>query len=304
MTITLYEPFRAVFYTGFYAAHALEAYKAEGLDVRLAQPADPAGAAPGILAGEADVIWSGPMRLLQHHDRDQACALVGFAEVVTRDPFVLVGGKPRPDFRFRDLEGLRFGTVAEVPTPWMCVQEDIRRAGVDPAALDRVADQTMAANAASLKAGRLDVIQVFEPYVEQLVASGAGHIWYAAATRGHTSYTTLITTKEKLRRDQETALKMTRALAKTLTWLHGHGADEVAALVASYFPDLPRATLVGAIQRYKALGVWGRDPLLSEVGFVRLKLGLLSGGFIARDVPYESCVDPSFARQVIAEGAG
>lgn len=304
MTITLYEPFRALFYTAFYAAHALDAYKAEGLDVRLTQPADPAGAAPGILAGEADVIWSGPMRLLQHHDRDPGCQLVGFCEVVTRDPFVLLGREPRPQFRFTDLAGLRFGTVSEVPTPWMCVQEDIRRAGLDPAALDRVAGETMAANSEALRVGRLDVIQVFEPYVEQLVASGAGHIWYAAATRGHTSYTTLITTQEKLRRDPDTALKMTRALAKTLTWLHGHGAHEVAALVASYFPDLPRATLTGAIARYKALGVWGRDPLLSEVGFVRLKLGLLSGGFIARDVPYAACVDPSFARRVIAEGAG
>ena len=37
------------------------------------------------------------------------------------------------------------------------------------------------------------------------------------------------------------------------------------------------------------------------VGFIRLKLGLLSGGFIARDVPYDNCVDPSFANRVIAE---
>ncbi len=35
MVITLFEPFRAVFYTPFYAAHTLDAYGAEGIDVRL-----------------------------------------------------------------------------------------------------------------------------------------------------------------------------------------------------------------------------------------------------------------------------
>ena len=38
----------------------------------------------------------------------------------------------------------------------------------------------------------LDAVQVFQPYAEELLASGAGHLWYAAADRGLTAYTTPI----------------------------------------------------------------------------------------------------------------
>ena len=127
------------------------------------------------------------MRILVARDRDPAATLVSFCEVVTRDPFFLIGREPRPGFTLADLAGLRVATVSEVPTPWLCLQEDIRQAGCDPLALDRIDDQTMAQNTDALRAGALDVIQVFEPFVQELVSEGAGHVWYAAADRGPTS---------------------------------------------------------------------------------------------------------------------
>lgn len=179
MTIVLTETFRAVFYAPFYAAHALGAYEDEGVDVRLQTPEYPEAAGGGLLSSDSDVSWGGPMRVLVARDRDPNSDLVGFCEVVTRDPFVLVGSAPNPEFKLSDLAGRRFGTVSEVPTPWMCLQEDIRRAGLDPMSLDRVTGCTMADNAAALRDGALDVVQLFEPFVEQLVREGAGHIWQA-----------------------------------------------------------------------------------------------------------------------------
>jgi NitT/TauT family transport system substrate-binding protein len=60
---------------------------------------------------------------------------------VTRDPFLLLGREPRPDFVLRDLLDVRVATVSEVPTPWMCLQEDLRRAGITPSDLTRVGDR-------------------------------------------------------------------------------------------------------------------------------------------------------------------
>src|SRR3954447_1087365 len=98
MTIRLQETQRAIFYAPFYAALALRAYEAEGVDVSLVHSDSPEDAARAVLAGTADVAWGGPMRLLVNHDRDAACDLVCFTEVVTRDPFFLVGRAPRPHF--------------------------------------------------------------------------------------------------------------------------------------------------------------------------------------------------------------
>ena len=89
---------------------------------------------------EADVNWGGPMRVMQTYDRRADCDLVCFGEAVTRDPFFLIGREPRPDFTFADLYGTRIATVSEVPTSWLCLQEDLRRAGLDPEALPRLAD--------------------------------------------------------------------------------------------------------------------------------------------------------------------
>ena len=76
-----------------------------------------------------------------------------------------------------------------MPTPWLCLQQDLRIAGLDPDALPRIADRSMAENMAALRSGEVDVVQLFQPFVEELVAAGQGHIWYAAAARGPTSYT-------------------------------------------------------------------------------------------------------------------
>src|SRR5579872_2511706 len=204
MAITLQESLRGLFYAPFYVALARDAYAAEGVEVRFVSSPRPGDAARNVMNDAVDVCWGGPMRIMQAYQQIPGCDLVSFAEVVTRDPFLLVGREPRPQFTLHDLVGLRVATVSEVPTPWMCLQEDLRRAGVAPSRLDRRADGSMADNIAALRRGELDVVQVFEPFVSALLADGAGHVWYAAASRGPTSYTTFYGRRDLLqtRRDE------------------------------------------------------------------------------------------------------
>ena len=299
MAVTLFENFRALFYTPFYAAYTLGAYRVEGVDVRLETSPSPSETATSLLSGATDVSWGGPMRILETYDQIPDCDVVGFCEVVTRDPFFLVGREPRPGFQMADLPGLRIATVSEVPTPWWCLQDDIRRANLDPAILERVADRLMVENVAALRDGAVDVVQVFQPYVEQLVNEGAGNIWYAAATRGPTSYTTLYTTRRLLTEQPEKAMAMTRAMYRTQKWLHAQDAVTIAAAVAEFFPQVETDTLAACIERYKNLGIWGRNPLLPREGFERLKAACMSSGQIKYGADYDDCVDNSVARAVI-----
>ena len=301
MTVTLFENLRAVFYAPFYAAHSLGAYKSEGVDVDIVTSPRPARTASALLSGEADVSWGGPMRILLTYDQEPDCDLVGFAEVVTRDPFFLVGSQPRPEFTISDLLDFRVATVSEVPTPWLCLQDDMRRAGLDPAGVDRVPDQTMAENSAALRDGSVDAVQLYQPYVEELIGDGTGHIWYAAATRGPTAYTTLYATRDALTSKRETMLAMTRAIYRTLKWVQGAKPAALADAVTDYFPDLAHGTLAACMARYQALGIWGQDPILPRQGFERLKAACLSGGLIKTGTAYETCVDNSLAEIAIAE---
>jgi NitT/TauT family transport system substrate-binding protein len=301
MPITLMENLRAVFYAPFYAACSLGAYEAEGLEVRLEMSSHPAQTVNMLLTGHAQVVWGGPIRVMMANDRNPDCGLVIFCEVVGRDPFFLVGRKPRAGFQISDLMAAKLATVSEVPTPWLCLQHDLRLAGYDPATVRRIADRSMPENVIALRAGEVDVIQLFQPFVEHLLEENAGYIWSAAADRGPAAYTSLYTTREFLEHDPETLLGMTRAMYRTLTWIASHDPGELAACVAAYFPDLSKAILTRALGRYKALGLWNRTPILVPEGYTWLQAACLSGGLIETGMPYEHCVDMRFAEQVIGE---
>jgi NitT/TauT family transport system substrate-binding protein len=301
MRLRLYENHRFVLYAPFYAAHAIGAYAAEGLTVELLPSPGVGLAEQALLDGSVDVIWAGPMRVIKHHDENPGSPLVCFAEVVCRDPFSIVGRYPNPDFRLADLAQMRIATVSEVPTPWLCLQEDLRQAGIDPARLDRVGDRSMPENLSALSERRIEAAQFFEPVVEQALASGAGHLWYAASTRGRTTYTAFVTTRDRLVDDAEPLLRMVRAIQRTQEWLHTSSAPEIAAAISGFFPVLDHGVLTAALARYQSQSVWGRDPVLPEDGFDRLQRGLVSGGFIRRPPAYAACVDNRLALGVLTK---
>ena len=299
MTIVLQESLRGLFYTPYYAAFALGAYEQEGVEVRFAEAPGFGNAPSGLFDGSTDAAWGGPMRVNQLYEERADCDLVCFGEAVTRDPFLLIGNRPHPAFALTDLATARIATVSEVPTPWLCLQHDLRLAGIDPATLDRVASATMAENMVALRAGAVDVIQVFQPLAEELIAEGAGHLWYAAASRGPCSYTTFYARRGVLNAKRDEFLRLVRGLYRTQKWLHHQPAEALAEIVQHYFPDVPRVRLTAALARYQALGIWGRTPILPRDGYERLKDGLVSGEF-CRGVDYATAVDNSLADAAVA----
>ncbi len=300
MPIVLSENFRAFFYSPFYAAYATGAFTEAGVEVVLKPSPSPEAASKALRAGEVDAMWGGPLRVMIIHDREPSADLVCFCDVVARDPFFIIGAKPRPDFRFTDLASLKLATVSEVPTPWICLADDIRRAGVDPTSLDRITDRTMEENEAALRAGTIDAIQVFQPYAERLLSSGAGHIWNAAATRGLTAYTTLVTRRETLERRSDEMLAMTRGMHRALQWFNGAPATEIARVLKDFFPAVEPTIFAAAVDRYRALGLWAADPVVRREGYDRLHASMRSFGTLSRDISFDTCVDTQLARRAMA----
>ena len=293
MKIRLMENFRAIFYAPLYAIHALGFYESEGVDVELLTSGAPGDAIAHLANGAIDLTWGGPMRVMIAHDRNPQSPLVCFGEVVSRDPFFLIGNCDR--FRLADLARLRFASVSEVPTPWMCLQQDLREAAVDPATIRRICDRTMSDNYAALREKKLDVLQAFEPFASQAGLDQAGTVLYAASSRGPTVYTSFITTRSKAASRRDAFFAVIRAMEKMQRWLYAHSGSDLAEVVASFFPDVPRDLLASSLQRYLDSGLWARDPAMSKQGFERLGLSFLSGGSLRRAPVFESCVDPGLA---------
>jgi NitT/TauT family transport system substrate-binding protein len=287
--IRLMENFRAIFYAPYYAVHALGFYANEGVDVELVSSDAPGDAISHLADGTIDLTWGGPMRVMTAHDRDDQSPLVCFGEVVSRDPFFLIGNSE--GFKLSDLAHLRFAAVSEVPTPWMCLQQDLREVGIDPAGITRVYDRTMLDNYTALRGKKLDVMQAFEPFASQAEIDRAGTILYTASSRGPTVYTSFIATRSKVAAHRDAFFAVTHALAKMQSWLYAHSGKELAEVIAPFFPNVPQELLVCSLQRYLDAGLWARDTAMSKQGFERLGWCFLSGGALKRSPVFEDCVD-------------
>ena len=292
MPIRLMENFRAVFYSPYYATYELGFYKREGIDVTLLTSDVPGDAVPKLLDGSVDITWGGPMRVMKAHDLDRSSPLVSFCEVVSHDPFFLIGKRGAKPFQLTDLATKSFASVSEVPTPWMCLQQDLRDQGMDPSRLSRRADQAMTRNYVSLKSGDIDVMQTFEPFVSMAEKDGAGEVLYAAGARGPTTYTAFVATRGACMKHRDEFAAMTRATAKMLAWLYANPVEELAQAVAKFFPDVAPDILLRSLRRYRDANLWSRETKLIPQGFSQLAKSLHSGGFIARMPGYDECVEP------------
>ncbi len=299
MKIKLAENFRAVFYAPFYATHALGLFKQEGIEIELIDSPSPGSGIADMLAGKIDVVWGGPLRVIKQRDQeaDSDNALVAFCEVVGKDPFFLVGTQREKEFQLSDLVGKKIGVVTEVPTPWLCLQQDLRDAGVTVDSLLVNSDRTMGQNLEALAAGTIDYAQYFEPFVSQTLANGAGVVLHAANSRGPTAYTTFISTRKIIAQKKALFEAMIRAVEQMGPWIDAHTGQELAALVAPFYPHVATDILVQSMDRYKKAGLWFCKKTISRVGFERLKLSMRQGGFIDSDPSYENCI-AEFSQEV------
>src|SRR6188768_4493244 len=108
MTIILQESLRAIFYAPFYVALARGAFATHGVEIKFASSPRPQDAALRLMDGTVDVCWGGPMRVMETYQQMPGCDIVCFGEVVTRDPFVLMGRRPpRQPFALADLKSVK-----------------------------------------------------------------------------------------------------------------------------------------------------------------------------------------------------
>src|SRR4029079_14196558 len=119
-------------------------------------------------------------------------------------------------------------------------------------------------------------------------------------SRGLTAYTTLVTRRSVLGERHDELLAMTRAIHRTLGWFAAAPAAEIVRAVQGFFPGVDPAIFAGAIERYRALGLWGSDPVIRREGYDRLHAAMRAAGALGRDIPFEACVDTGLAQEAIA----
>lgn len=290
--LLLIEPFRAVFYAPYYVALDRGCFAARGVEIVLETAGNPDAAAARLFDGSADLAWSGPMRPMLECSRDTACTLRSFGAAVMRDPFLLLGMDARPDFVLADLATLRVAIPSEVPTPWWCLQHDLRLAGLDPGSMAGMVRMPMAEGAAALRAGLVDAVMLFEPHAAALEESGAS-VWYAAATRGPTAYSALYAVTPRISAKRASIEAVVRGLGDALVWMRGAEEAALVATLAPRFKDVAPHHLARAVARYRTLGLWSENTHLPREAVDWLAAAMISAGAMTHHPGYEACIEAS-----------
>ena len=297
--LTVYEPFRSVFYAPQFVTLHGGHFAAEGLDVEIRTAGGGVNTTGALLDGTAQICLGGIMRSLDLADRGQPL-LPHFAEVNSRNGFFLLSRRPRPGFAWADLSGRTLLGFAEAPTPWQCLLTVLRRHGVDPGTVRIERTLPVAEAVAAFRADRTDFLEAGQPVTEQLLDAGEAHLVASMGeATGPVPFSSYMTTGRFLREQRDTVVRFTRALYRAQRWMAGAAAEEIAALIAPAFPDIAPDVRRRAVTRYLGQATWARHPVLTVGGYEYLQTILLDGGFIRRRHRYEDLVDDAVARHVV-----
>ncbi len=281
--LTVYEPFRSIFYAPQFVALYGGHFAAEGLEVDVVTAGAGTTTTGALIDGRSEIALGGIMRSLDVADRGGPW-LVHFAEVNSRNGFFLLSRQPRPRFDWRDLVGRTVIGFAEAPTPWQCLLTVLRQHGVDPDAVRIERTLPLPEALAAFRAGHGDFFETGQPFTEQLLADGTAHL---AASMGEATgpvpFSSYMTTGAFLRDGHDVLVRFARALHAAQRWMAHADARAVA--------------------RYQAQATWARDPTIRRSGYEYLQRILLDGGFITHSHRYEDLIDTSIAEQVVGAGA-
>lgn len=297
--LTIYEPFRSIFYAPQFVALYGQHLAGEGLDVEVVTAGGGITTTSALMDGRAEIALGGIMRSLDVADRGGPF-LVHFAEVNQRNGFFLLARTACPGFTWADVVGKTVISFAEAPTPWQCMLTVLRRHGVDPSTVTIERTLPLGEALAAFKGGHGDFFETGQPFTEQLLAEGAAHLVASMGDMtGAIPFSSYMTTERFLRDGQDVLMRFTRALHGAQRWIAQADAKQIAELIAPAFPDIAPEIRHRAVARYLDQGTWSRHPILRRPGYEILQTILLDGGFITRPHRYEDLIDTTIARQVV-----
>ncbi|MBI3968182.1 MAG: ABC transporter substrate-binding protein [Chloroflexi bacterium] len=292
MSLTILEPFRSLHFAPHYVALALDLFAREGLSVGAPTASGLQVSIEMTLRGECDVWLGGPLTSYQLASQDNAARLIAFAEVAHRSHLTfLVGRQPSPNFGLRDLVGRTYIGVSEVPTIWVLFKWLLAQEGIDPCSFERISGLSFVEQVAEFRRGRGDYADLPQPFVEELVSEGVGHVVYSAGDAigpiAFTAYLSVPTTIDAKRDDLEAVV---RAIDVAQRWLAEHNGSEVARLIGSYFPKIPQTRLAAIVDRYQRHQTWPTNPRPQLEHWERMHQILRATRFIDHDVPLDQVV--------------
>ncbi len=301
--VRLSEVVRSVFYAPQYVAIAKGFFEEQGLKVDLSTAWGADKGAAALISGAVDVGFFGPEATVYIYQQGAEDHLVGFAQLTERDGSFFLSRDPDEDFswdnvRGKTIVGARIGGV-----PQMCLEWVLKQHGIRPFEdVEIITGLAFEAAVGAFEAGLGDYIAQFEPALSEIEARGRGKIVASiGAEAGPLTYTVYHARKSVLEKSPDLFLRFTRAIHQGQLWVYSHSAEEVAEVIAPFFPLIDLDILAKSMGLYQSIDAWPPTPVISEDHFLHLQEIMLEAGELEQVVPFSVLMDTAIAEKVLEE---
>ncbi len=197
--------------------------------------------------GQIDIMQSAVSANWNPRERGVEPLPVHFAQINARDGFFLVGRVPDPEFQWQKLEG-RMLLADHGTQPLAMLKYAVRHNGAEWRRIKVIDARTPPQMAASFHAGKGDYVHLQGPVAAGEIVASVGASMPAVA------FSSLCCARGY--QGSEAYAAFLRTFERAKQWARTAPPGEVAATVASFFPDTAPELLASTIQRYQALGTW------------------------------------------------
>lgn len=299
--IRLNEVVHSIFYAPQYVAINKGFFQEQGIEIELTTGQGADKTMTALVSGQADIGFAGPEAAIYVYNQGKEDYAVLFAQLTQRDGSFLVGRNAEPDFKWENMKGKTIIGGRPGGVPQMTLEYILNKHGVVPGKdVEMITNLQFTATAGAFKGGTGDYVALFEPTASALEKENAGKIVASIGKdSGLIPYTAYFTTKSYMEKNPDIVQRFTNAIYKGQKWVKDNSAEAIAKEIMPFFPDSDEQLLITVINRYKEIGAWNEDPIMTEESLNLLQEVMKSAGQLDKNADYEKLVNNSFAEEAM-----
>ncbi|OPZ72467.1 MAG: NMT1/THI5 like protein [Firmicutes bacterium ADurb.Bin456] len=299
-TVRVMESVRSPYFLPQYLALNLGFFEEQNLVVKIST-ASPGAIHAALLDGRADIALCGLQKIV-FSPQTQTSRPKIFAAIAKKDGSLLLSRKDPAEFQWKNLKNKTIISGSQDDSSVIALEDVLRNQGLPPfRAVTIYYNIPAKLRMGAFRAGTGHYIQLLEPDASIAEREGYGRvaasIGQAAGDMVVTAYAAL---PDLIASKPEVIQQFTNAVYKALLWLDQHSAGEAADAALPSFPNLDREILINSIERYRSLGIWTCDPMVSKDSFERFQMAASKAGEISGAFSYETIFVSDFAGQAVA----
>jgi NitT/TauT family transport system substrate-binding protein len=278
-----------------YAAIKQDFFTQKNITVELQKINNSQEAVEGLLSGQYDLVLSGPEISFYSYQRGEPEKLVFIAQSACKNGHFLLSRKSENPFTWNEVKGKVVIGTHSGEASQIALENILRKEQLRPFLdVHMVNNLPPTLRAGIFRSGTGQFILSDEPTATILENENLGQVVTSLDEHLQINIPTVfMATKSNFKEKSELYQNFVTALQLGLTWIEEKSPEEIATVAQSFFPEQKEKILLRGICRYKNMGCWSENPLLTEKELQQFQQILLDAQELNSPLPlYELIKNP------------